>query len=162
MKFFLLFIFFIGSNAHAGIFGVSTYEECVDEVVKNAKIKEALYEGQSNCYERYIRPRQDKMQNEAWKSDYRAATQSEIAQLKCRKDGSYQNTYFIKCSFADISISNYAKIKINTTLKDGTTKELEFLNYAPELKWKKEPLTGSSDIEVEKIDRKSLKIVYIK
>ena len=158
MRYFLLLILLLSSSVHAGIFGASTYEECVDEVVKNAKIKEALYEGQSNCYEKYIRPKQDKMQNKAWQSSFRAATQAEISQLKCRRQGKYQNYYFIDCTFSELPMSNYASLKLNVTLKDGTSKDIEFTNYAPDLKWKDGSLSGHSEVEVEKINSKTLKV----
>lgn len=154
----LLLLIFLSSSAHAGIFGASTYEECVDEVVKSAKIKEALYEGQSNCYEKYIRPKQDKMQNRAWQSNFRVATPTEISQLKCRKDGKFQNYYFIKCSLSEMPMKNYASLKLTVTLKDGKIKDLEFKNHAPDLKWLNEPLTSYDEVEIEKIDSKSLKI----
>ena len=162
MKILFLYIFLFASYTHAGIFGETRYEDCVDEVVKNAKFKEALYEGKINCYEKYIRPKQENIQNEAWKSNYRVANQSEVSQLICRKDGFFQNTFFIKCSFSDALMSNYAKIKLSVTLKGGGTKELELLNYAPDLKWKNEALSGYTDIEVEKIDKNSLKVVHIR
>jgi hypothetical protein len=158
MRYLLLLLICLSSSAHAGIFGASTYAECVDEVVKSAKIKEALYEGQSNCYEKYVRPKQDKMQNKAWQSNFRSATQIEISQLRCRRQGKYQNYYFIDCTFSDLPMSNYAILKLNVTLKDGSSKDIEFTNYAPDLKWKDGALTGQSEVEVEKINSKTLRV----
>lgn len=161
MKIFILLILF-SSKSYAGFFSVSTYEGCIDEVVKNVKIKEALYEGQSNCYEKYIRPKQDRMQSKAWQSSLKSATKEEISKLRCISDGKIQNFFVIKCSFSDLPMSNYGIIRLNATLKDGSTKELEFKNYAPDLKWKNDPLSSFVEIEVDKINRNSLQVKYVK
>jgi hypothetical protein len=158
MRLILFALIFYAGSAQAGIFGASSYEECIDDVVKNVKIKEALAEGESNCYEKHIRPKQNKLQNTAWQSKYRPATPAEISQFKCKRDGKFQNYYFITCSFSDLPVSNYAEIKINVLFKDGRSKDIEFKNYAPNLNWGNKPLGYSDEVEIQKIDNQSLKV----
>lgn len=158
MKSILVILVFFSAQAHAGIFGASNYQECVDDVVKNAKFKEALYEGQSNCYEKFIRPIQDRMQSKGWSSAYRSATPAEKKQLRCSKNGLFQGNYFIKCRFSELPMSKYSKIKISFLLKNGKNKALEFNNYAPNSTWDNDALTSYDEVEVEKIDINSLQV----
>lgn len=156
---FTICLLFAVGTCHAGIFSGSTYEECVDGVVKQTKFKEALEQGTQNCYEKHIRPKQDKMQSRGWQKPFRRSTTMEIEQLQCKKDGKFQENFFIKCSFSGISISRYSKIKVSGQLKDGTVREFEFKNYAPNAKWGEAPLSSWHNVEIERLDRKSLQVV---
>lgn len=122
------------SEAHAGLFGPSNYQECIDDVVKNAKFKEALRSGESNCYEKFIRPVQDKMESNADRVQYRKATQNEIQDLRCKKVG-WKGNYLIECRMQSSPMSKYFKLKVQAKLSNGSIKILEMRNYAPDAKW---------------------------
>lgn len=112
--------------AHAALWGPSNYQECIDDVVKNAKVQSAVKLGEDNCFDKFVQPQFDKRVRLAAKNTYRLATPEEINLVKCKRMV-YGDLAYATCTIPGRTTKIYS-MKMLADFADGSTKEVELKN----------------------------------
>ncbi len=118
----ILMLIFIPTLASA-----ENYQDCIDGVIRIAKIREAIKLGEANCFDKFIQPEFDKRYRSAANKKYVKASISDFSSLRCEEVEPSQPYGYLSCEIPGKTNKIYS-IRLKVNLQNGSTRVIELKN----------------------------------